>query len=591
MKWEKYLQVNSFAGDIDKSLKQHSNSINSSISNASQEIIDSNIASQEEITRVLQHGFDNVVDSIDRVGEGVESLRADFNFAMGEVLWKLELIQGTLTDILQEIRLAEFEREARSFRIRAEDAYKNGWYKESLSDFLEAEKRNYQDFAVLFSIANIYLYHSTEYEDDYKEPSLEKALVYYLKSAKYSTPKSKKHAAKSYLFSGWTCYLLEKDNEALDYTSKAIELNPDLAEACFQKAKILMCLNAPDKALVPLRKSIEIDRNYSIKASLDEDFKRYEKAVLGLLGKMRTEAQKVAQEALDSVNTRAEKINKIGIGRYYLQDYARDEIKIIASEIAKATHSFRSGTLYGYLDSEAFSAKASVALFQAVGGFVKEAVADARNQLIHLEKELSVSQSGWFGKSAKQIKLESEGLGLRENILELESLGVDGKLNSVYRRLSVSQVQSITNILIRKRKDNGFYGHSTINHSYDLKSINGAKVVIDHATGLMWHQSGSYEYMSWNKAKVWVESLNSMGYAGYHDWRLPTVEEAASLLESSKRNGLYIDPIFSNKKDWIWTGDKHGSGAAWIVFFDDGLVFWGYLSTFEIYVRPVRSLK
>ena len=96
MKWEQYLQVNSFAEDIDKSLKQHSNSINSSISNASQKIIDSNIARQEEITRVLQHGFGDIVDSIDRVGEGVESLHADFNFAMGEVLWKLEICHRAL---------------------------------------------------------------------------------------------------------------------------------------------------------------------------------------------------------------------------------------------------------------------------------------------------------------------------------------------------------------------------------------------------------------------------------------------------------------------------------------------------------------
>jgi tetratricopeptide (TPR) repeat protein len=104
---------------------------------------------------------------------------------------------------------------------------------------------------------------------------------------------------------------LEKDNEALNYTSKAIELNPVFAEAYFQKAKILMCLNDPDKALVPLRQAIETDRGYSIKASLDEDFKCYEKAVLGLLDKMRTEAQKEAQEALDSVKTKAEK--KIGL--------------------------------------------------------------------------------------------------------------------------------------------------------------------------------------------------------------------------------------------------------------------------------------
>lgn len=53
MKWENYLQANTLAGDIDTSLKRHPNSINSSISNASQEIIDSNIANQKEMTRVL----------------------------------------------------------------------------------------------------------------------------------------------------------------------------------------------------------------------------------------------------------------------------------------------------------------------------------------------------------------------------------------------------------------------------------------------------------------------------------------------------------------------------------------------------------
>ncbi|MFQ5964333.1 MAG: caspase domain-containing protein [Candidatus Scalinduaceae bacterium] len=38
---------------------------------------------------------------------------------------------------------------------------------------------------------------------------------------------------------------------------------------------------------------------------------------------------------------------------------------------------------------------------------------------------------------------------------------------------------------------NTFYGYSTIKHIYESKAINGNKTVIDHATGIMWHQSGS----------------------------------------------------------------------------------------------------
>jgi len=168
---------------------------------------------------------------------------------------------------------------------------------------------------------------------------------------------------------------------------------------------------------------------------------------------------------------------------------------------------------------------------------------------------------------------------------------VSSKLRSSYKKLSVSQVQSIPNVSIRQIKDWGFKGHSTINHDYNLKAIGGDKVVVDNTTGLMWHQNGSNKYMKWNKAKEWVRSLNSRGYAGYHDWRLPTLEEAASLLESNKRNDLYIDPVFSNKQKWIWTGDSEdGSEAAWIVYFHNGHVLCSIFDN-RYYVRPVRSVE
>jgi hypothetical protein len=161
-------------------------------------------------------------------------------------------------------------------------------------------------------------------------------------------------------------------------------------------------------------------------------------------------------------------------------------------------------------------------------------------------------------------------------------------LRSSYRDLSLSQVHSMSNISIRKKDEWGFYGHSTINHSYEKKSINGNNVVIDHATGLMWHQSGSRNYMSWYNAKVWIRNLNISGYAGYQDWRLPTLEEAVSLLESGTRNNLYIDPVFNNEQWGIWTGDKHGSDGEWSVYFSLGNVRWRIKNR---YVRPVRTMK
>ncbi len=153
------------------------------------------------------------------------------------------------------------------------------------------------------------------------------------------------------------------------------------------------------------------------------------------------------------------------------------------------------------------------------------------------------------------------------------------------------------NVSIREKWDWGFFGHSTINHDYNLKAVSGDVVVVDNATGLMWHQSGSDDEMGWDDAKKWVKDLNSEeAYAGYNDWRLPTLEEAVSLLESNWDDS-YIDHVFSKEQKWeIWTGDGYkyeyegGSETAWSVEFCYGYVR-GFNPGYSNNVRPVRSVR
>jgi len=128
-------------------------------------------------------------------------------------------------------------------------------------------------------------------------------------------------------------------------------------------------------------------------------------------------------------------------------------------------------------------------------------------------------------------------------------------------------------------------------NEYEVKTIRGDKVVLDHAAGLMWHQSGLEKYMDYDEAEKWINELNRRGYAGYSDWRLPTIEEGASLLERSKMNGdLYIDAKFSAKQRFIWTSDNvsDSSGRAWVVNFYVGGVCRDDVIR-SSYVRPVRS--
>jgi hypothetical protein len=71
----------------------------------------------------------------------------------------------------------------------------------------------------------------------------------------------------------------------------------------------------------------------------------------------------------------------------------------------------------------------------------------------------------------------------------------------------------------------------------------GASVVIDFATGLMWTLWN--KPMAYDKAMWWANRVT----AGYGGWRLPTAEEALSLLQADR--GLYAGLA----EFAVWTGD------------------------------------
>jgi len=121
-------------------------------------------------------------------------------------------------------------------------------------------------------------------------------------------------------------------------------------------------------------------------------------------------------------------------------------------------------------------------------------------------------------------------------------------------------------------------------HLYELRG----KLVIDHATGLMWQQSGSANHMTYVDAEKYIRDLNNQRFAGYNDWRLPTLEEAVSLMEPKKLDGLYLDSVFERKQSWIWTVDQESAGRAWVVDFGVGDCL-RFGDDYGYFVRAVRS--
>ncbi len=102
--------------------------------------------------------------------------------------------------------------------------------------------------------------------------------------------------------------------------------------------------------------------------------------------------------------------------------------------------------------------------------------------------------------------------------------------------------------------------------------------ISDHVTLLMWQQGGSVGFMTLADAKQYIAMLNQDCFAGFSDWRLPTLEEGASLLNPHGRggDGLHIAHPFDGKQGWIWTADTaEEPGISWDISFYSGYVGCG----------------
>ncbi|MFH1489725.1 MAG: DUF1566 domain-containing protein [Pseudomonadota bacterium] len=114
--------------------------------------------------------------------------------------------------------------------------------------------------------------------------------------------------------------------------------------------------------------------------------------------------------------------------------------------------------------------------------------------------------------------------------------------------------------------------------------------ISDQATGLMWMKGGSPAPLSWADARAFVAQLNGEGFAGHNDWRMPTLEELASLMENSWKNSdLFIDPLFDRTQRYCWSNDTRGMSKAWKANFHLGF-FIDFPMTTNNSVRPVRTL-
>ena len=180
--------------------------------------------------------------------------------------------------------------------------------------------------------------------------------------------------------------------------------------------------------------------------------------------------------------------------------------------------------------------------------------------LYRIIKEKTVAYDHWY-----EIEIfgyvKKENLDSAEKISNTKQTKIDskGKIKKCFLRstpltLSEDDVKSML-------KRHNFYAedyNKSGNFENDFIVDNKDITVTDRATGLMWQKSGSSEYMKYEEAEEYIKNINNKVFAGYTDWRIPTLVELMSLMEKQQKSTLHISNVFSLKQRWCWSSDKFG---------------------------------
>jgi molybdopterin-guanine dinucleotide biosynthesis protein len=219
------------------------------------------------------------------------------------------------------------------------------------------------------------------------------------------------------------------------------------------------------------------------------------------------------------------------------------------------------------------------------------------SKALFLDAQLVEGQSAGGAKEIKKVAMSTESTQEQQRLTSASATGSTTKATdqpqetpklaslpeetpvarvSLRRKpLEIQNEMKITDMLI----EYDFFERSR-NPQGSFKNVfvdNKDGTITDRATGLIWQKSGSLSSTDNRKANEYLDELNKQRFAGYSDWRMPTIEELASLLTRNRANGVYLDPVFSNRQVTCWTVDEREVShpayrGAWVVDFKQGQI-------------------
>lgn len=237
----------------------------------------------------------------------------------------------------------------------------------------------------------------------------------------------------------------------------------------------------------------------------------------------------------------------------------------------------------------------------------QQEIAQLKQKIVFQEEQIKFykEQIARLKKQLNRVNTLIEGLKKTISALQGEEVIPDTsearKIIAEAKHLRSEPTSLSSDEVVGMLKKHDFYcNHKNSNgkgydNNFELQK-NGL-VVYDKTSDLMWQWSGSFEVLGYENAKKYIDELNTNQFADFQDWRLPTLEEAMSLMEPVKNenvlpgSGRFTDTVFNGTQRHIWTNDPvECSSLCWVVDYESGVCF-DYYDYVKCYVRAVRSVQ
>ncbi len=210
--------------------------------------------------RIIE-GLDYLASGIEDIREGMNGLKAAFEFSLSEVVWQIERNTRQLQDILKTL-VFHLDTKGKDKRKRADAYYDNAKIDQAEEDFLALLELSEHDFPIYISMGMIYLF---------QDQDVEEALYYFDMALTYARQKSKYYASFALLYKA----MILRDNgsvaSARECLEEAIELSPDFCEPRYQMS--LLEVKADKKRAISLVADLlEIDIRYALKIENEPTF-------------------------------------------------------------------------------------------------------------------------------------------------------------------------------------------------------------------------------------------------------------------------------------------------------------------------------